>query len=150
MWARLVRPNSGAWGSLESFSGAVVEPRTVQQQRTGISPFRLSLEQRHLPLVSRAVGVVVLLVGWFVMRPTVSQPVRLSIGLPFGAHASFFLYTFCRDDYFVVLPVGRPLWREDGSVTCSAIADWSGSWRTNNQTLPSHLRLCSLFVASYD
>jgi hypothetical protein len=29
---------------------------------------------------------------------------------------------------FVVLSVGRPLWREDGFVTYSAIADWSGHW----------------------
>jgi hypothetical protein len=38
----------------------------------------------------------------FILRPTVSRPVRLGIGL---------------------------LWREDGSVTYSAIADWSGHWR---------------------
>jgi hypothetical protein len=38
----------------------------------------------------------------------------------------FYPYPFFSDNYFVVLPVGRPLWREDGSVTYSAIADWSG------------------------
>jgi hypothetical protein len=37
------------------------------------------------------------------------------------------------------------------SVTCSEIGGWSGSWRTYNRTLRSHLRLlCSLFVSSYD
>jgi hypothetical protein len=38
----------------------------------------------------------------------------------------------------------RPLWREDGSVIYSALTG------PNNYTLLSHLRLCSLFVASYD
>jgi hypothetical protein len=52
---------------------------------------------------------------------TVSRPVRLGIGLPFGAH----LYPFSSDNCFAILTVGRPLWREDG-VTCSAIAGWSG------------------------
>jgi hypothetical protein len=47
--------------------------------------------------------------------------------------------------------VGRPLWREDGSVICSAICQWSESRRTQNSTLLSHLRLLgSLSVASYD
>jgi hypothetical protein len=35
---------------------------------------------------------------------------------------------FFSDNCFFVLPVGRPLWREDGSVTYSAIAEWSGHW----------------------
>jgi hypothetical protein len=43
------------------------------------------------------------------------------------------------------------LWREDGSVICSAICQWSESRSTHNQTLLSHLRLLgSLSVASYD
>jgi hypothetical protein len=37
-------------------------------------------------------------------------------------------YPFFSDNSFVVLPVGHPLWREDGSVTYRAIADWSGHW----------------------
>jgi hypothetical protein len=60
----------------------------------------------------------------------------------------FYPYPFFSDNCFVVRTVGRPLWREGKSVTYSAIADWS--LRTNNHTLPSHLILCSLFVASYD
>jgi hypothetical protein len=37
-------------------------------------------------------------------------------------------YPFFSDNCFVGLPVWRPLWLEDGSVTYSAIADWSGRW----------------------
>jgi hypothetical protein len=40
----------------------------------------------------------------------------------------FYPYPIFSDNCFVVLPVGRPLWREDGSVTYSAITDWSGHW----------------------
>jgi hypothetical protein len=42
---------------------------------------------------------------------------------------------------FFLLQVGRPLWREDGSVICSAITHWLESYRTHNHTLLSHLRL---------
>jgi hypothetical protein len=37
-------------------------------------------------------------------------------------------FPFFSDNCFVVLHVRRPLWREDGSITHSAIADWSGHW----------------------
>jgi hypothetical protein len=37
--------------------------------------------------------------------------------------------------------VRRPLWREDASVVCIAITQWSESRRTANHTLLSHLRL---------
>jgi hypothetical protein len=40
----------------------------------------------------------------------------------------FYIYPFFSDNCFVVLPVGRSLWWEDGSVTYSAIAAWSGHW----------------------
>jgi hypothetical protein len=40
-----------------------------------------------------------------------------------------------------LVSVGRPLWREDGSAICSVITQWSGSRRTRNHTLLSHLRL---------
>jgi hypothetical protein len=58
-------------------------------------------------------------------RRSVDQFVLLS-GSPLGPMARFYLYPFFSDNYFLVLPVGRPLWREDESVTCSAIGDWSG------------------------
>jgi hypothetical protein len=40
-----------------------------------------------------------------------------------------------------LVSMGRPLWREDGSAICSAIAQWSESPRTRNHTLLSHVRL---------
>jgi hypothetical protein len=49
-------------------------------------------------------------------------------GSPLGPMTRFYPYPFFSDNCFVVLPVGRPLWRKDGSVTYSAIADWSGHW----------------------
>jgi hypothetical protein len=49
----------------------------------------------------------------------------------------FYLYPFFSNNCFVVVPVGRNRWLVR-------------SLRTNNHTLPSHLRLCSLSVAYYD
>jgi hypothetical protein len=79
-------------------------------------------------------------------RRSVNHFVSLS-GSPSGPMTRLYAYPFFSDNYFVVLPVGRPLWRENVSVTYSAIAD---SLRTNNHTLPSHLRLRFLFVISYN
>jgi hypothetical protein len=42
----------------------------------------------------------------FTLRPTVSQPVRLGIGLPFGPMTRFYPYPFFSDNCFNVLPVG--------------------------------------------
>jgi hypothetical protein len=52
-------------------------------------------------------------------------------------------YFFLLFDWKIALlfVLGRPLWREDGSVICSAICQWSESQRTHNHTLLSHLRL---------
>jgi hypothetical protein len=77
------------------------------------------------------------------MWPTVSRPVSLGVGNPFGAYDQMLFFPFfCRK---IALPfvLGRPLWRE----ICSAICHWSESRRT----LLFHLRLLgSLSVASYD
>jgi hypothetical protein len=86
----------------------------------------------------------------FILRPTVSRPVRLDIGLPFGAHDQIlpisFLYwqLLCCSSYRTPsLTRGRVC-----NLQCNC---WLvRSLRINNHTLPSHLRLCSLFVASYD
>jgi hypothetical protein len=40
-----------------------------------------------------------------------------------------------------IVSAGCPLWRENGSAVCSAIAQWSESLRTRNHTLLSHLRI---------
>jgi hypothetical protein len=60
-------------------------------------------------------------------RRSVDQFVLVS-GSPLRHMTRFYPYPFFSDNCFVVLPVGCPLWREDGSVTYSAIADWSGHW----------------------
>jgi hypothetical protein len=49
-------------------------------------------------------------------------------GSPFWPMTRFYPYPFSSDNHLVVLPVGRPLWRDDGSVTYSALADWLGHW----------------------
>jgi hypothetical protein len=51
-------------------------------------------------------------------------------GSPLGPMTGFDPYPFFSDNCFVVLPIRRPLWREDGSVTYSEIADWSSHWGT--------------------
>jgi hypothetical protein len=45
------------------------------------------------------------------LRPTLSRPVCHGVGLPSGAHDQIFGFCLCG-----FLEVGRPLWREDGSV----------------------------------
>jgi hypothetical protein len=44
---------------------------------------------------------------------------------------------FCRK-IVLLFVVGRPLWREDGPVICSAICQWSESRRIHNRTVLSH------------
>jgi hypothetical protein len=69
-------------------------------------------------------------------RQSVDQFVLVS-GSPLGPMTRFCPYPFFSDNCFVVVPVGCPLWREDGSVTYSAIADWSGHW----EPITIHYRL---------
>jgi hypothetical protein len=81
-------------------------------------------------------------------RQSVDQFVLVS-GSLLGPMTRFYPYPFFSDNCFVVLPVGCPLWWEDGYVTYSAITDWSGHWGP----ITVYYRLiwdCSLFVTSYD
>jgi hypothetical protein len=80
------------------------------------------------------------------LRPTVSRPVRLGIGPPFGtldqilSCSPFFVWQLL---YFSF---------EGAFSICSLQCNHSmvRLLTPSNHTLPSHLRLCSLFVASYD
>jgi hypothetical protein len=85
------------------------------------------------------------------LRLTVIQSVCLGVRHPFGAHDQILLFLlFCRK-IALLFVLGRPVWREDRSVICSATCQWSESQRTRNHTLLSHLRLLgSLYVGSYD
>jgi hypothetical protein len=82
-------------------------------------------------------------------RQSVDQFVLVS-GLPLGPMTRFYLsLLFSFDNYFVVLPRAPSLRR--GRVCSLQCNRWLvRSLKTNNHTLLSHLRLCSLFVASYD
>jgi hypothetical protein len=90
--------------------------------------------------------------SWVEMQwQTISRPIRLGIGHPFGAHDQIFSLLFFFRAITLLLVLGRPLWREDGAVICSAICQWSESRRTQNYTLLSHLRLLgSVSIAPYD
>jgi hypothetical protein len=86
----------------------------------------------------------------FILWLTASRPVLLGIELPFGTHDHILSYPLFSDTCFVVLPVRRPLWREDLHLHLQCNRWLVRSLRTNNHTLPSHLRLHSLFITSYD
>jgi hypothetical protein len=81
---------------------------------------------------------------------SVSQSVSQYI-LVSGAHDQILLSPLFCWKIALLFNSGRPLWREDGSVICSSICQWSELQRTHNHTLLSYLRLLgSLSVASYD
>jgi hypothetical protein len=48
-------------------------------------------------------------------------------GSPLGPMTRFYIFSF-RLTISLLFFLGRRLWREDGSVTYSTIADWSGYW----------------------
>jgi hypothetical protein len=80
-------------------------------------------------------------------RPTVSQSVCPGVGHPWP----HFTFSFLCRKIALLFVLGRPLWREDGCVICSAICQWSELRRIHNHTWLSHLRLLgSPSVASYD
>jgi hypothetical protein len=82
---------------------------------------------------------------------SVSMSVCFGVGHPFGVHDQTLLFPFFCRTIALLFVLGRPVWREDGSVICSAICQWSELRRTHNRTLLSHLRIVgSLSVASYD
>jgi hypothetical protein len=89
----------------------------------------------------------------FILRPTVSRPVRLGIGPPFGAHDQIYLslliFFFWLTITFILFPMASSLTRK---WVCSleCLRSLVRSLTTSNHTLPSHPRLCSLSVASYD
>jgi hypothetical protein len=83
------------------------------------------------------------------LRLTVSQPVRLGIGPPFETLDQILsCSSFSSDNYFILRSKASSLTRKR---VCSLQCNHS-LFRslTPNHTLPPHLRLCSLFVASYD
>jgi hypothetical protein len=67
------------------------------------------------------------------------------------AHDRIFLFAFFCQTNALLFILRRHPWREDRSVICSAICQWSESWRIHNHALLSHLRLLgSLSIVSYD
>jgi hypothetical protein len=75
----------------------------------------------------------------WLLRPTVSRPVPLGVGPLLGPMTRFnFLYSTIT---FFLLHVWRPLWREGGSIICSAITQWLESPKTHNHMLLIHLTL---------
>jgi hypothetical protein len=56
------------------------------------------------------------------LRPEVSRPVRLGVRHPSGTRGHFFHFSvWLFLDSYGFVDVERPLWREDGSVICSAM-----------------------------
>jgi hypothetical protein len=84
------------------------------------------------------------------LRPTVSQPVCLGIGPPFGTLDQILsCSSFSSDNYFILRSKAPSLTRKR---VCSLQCNHSlvRAVTPNKYTLPPHLRLCSLFVSSYD
>jgi hypothetical protein len=61
---------------------------------------------------------------------SVSRSVCLGVGHPLGAHDQILLFSFFCLKITLLFDLGRPLWREYGSVICSAIYQWSELLRT--------------------
>jgi hypothetical protein len=66
---------------------------------------------------------------------------------PIWDHDQNFLFPFFCWTIALLFILGRSLWREDGSVVCSSICQWSVSRRTHNHILLSPLRLLVPFLS---
>jgi hypothetical protein len=99
--------------------------------------------------VARTVSYYYYWRGEVTLRLTVSQSVLISSTLVGSTTRYYFLPECCCLKICCVVSVGRPLWREDGSVVCTIITQWSESHRTLNNTLLSHLRLPQPGVPGY-
>jgi hypothetical protein len=136
-------------GGLLSISSSWCQPLEAHAQRFSFAT--QSLRPECLCNISTTREGVVFSWVELLLWPTVSRPIRIGVGHPFGAHDQIFLFPFFCRTIALLFVLGRPLWREEGSVICSEIFQWSESRSTLNHTLLSHLRLLgSLLVASYD
>jgi hypothetical protein len=118
----------------------------------------LIMQLLHPPVTSSPIGPNILLSTQFIywrrissidwvelmLWVTVSRPVCLGVGHPFGAHDQIVLFPFFCRKIALLFALRRPLWRQDGSVICSPICQWSESRRTHNHTLlfNGFCRLC--------
>jgi hypothetical protein len=97
-----------------------------------------------------SLGGFLVRVYWCYHRRSVGLSVVMSgrCRAPLWGHDQIFVFPFfCRTIAFLFVS-GRSLWREDVSVICSAILQWSESLRTHYHILLSLLRLLgSLSVA---
>jgi hypothetical protein len=103
----------------------------------------ITLELLHLYLLSCCISTVLRTLEVEVtLRLIVSQSLCLGIEHPCGTcDQILFPVGMLLSEICGLVSIGRPLWREDGSVICSVITQQSESLRTRNHTLLSHLRL---------
>jgi hypothetical protein len=86
----------------------------------------------------------------FILRLIFSRPVRLGIGLPFGVYDQILSFSFLWWQLLCCFSCRAPSLTRGRVCNLQCNCWLVRSLRTNNHTLPSHLRLCSLFIASYD
>jgi hypothetical protein len=105
------------------------------------SNFSCSFPNSLLQVTCNRARTWVVLMLWLMLN----RPIWLGVGTPLGLMTRFFFFRT------IALPLilERPLWREDGSLICSAICQWSESLRTHNCILLSHLRLLSTTHRDY-